>query len=82
MTQIHYILLGAAFVVAVAIVITYLIMHAREVKACNELENSLIGAKEALKAAQGLREADERAHQKALQMQQESFSQQLEAVPR
>ena len=80
MTQIHYILLGAAFVVAVAIVITYLIMHAREVKACNELENSLIGAKEALKAAQGLREADERAHQKALQMQQESFSQQLEAV--
>lgn len=80
MTQIHYILLGAAFVVAVAIVITYLIMHAREVKACNELENSLIGAKEALKAAQGLREADERAYQKALQMQQESFSQQLEAV--
>ena len=80
MTQIHYILLGAAFVVVVAIVITYLIMHAREVRVCNELENGLIREREALKAAKELRETESQAHEKAMQMQQESFSKQLEAV--
>ena len=74
------ILILAAVAVIVAIVITWLIMHARQVKACNTLENDLIASKEALKASQAIREAESAAHEKALQMQQEAFSQQLEAV--
>ena len=50
-------------------VITYLIMHAHEVKACNVLENDLIQAKAALENAEKLRE-----------LQQESFDSQLELV--
>jgi len=55
-------------------------MRAHEVKACNELENKLIASAEALKSAQALREAEAAAHEKAFQMQQASFTQQLEAV--
>ena len=73
-------LILAITAVILAIVITWLIMHAHEVKACNSLENELIASKEALKASQALREAQSAAHEKALQMQQEAFSQQLEAV--
>ncbi|MBO4625631.1 MAG: DNA recombination protein RmuC [Bacteroidales bacterium] len=74
------ILILAVVAVIVAIVITWLIMHARQVKACNTLENDLIASKEALKASQAIREAESAAHEKALQMQQEAFSKQLEAV--
>lgn len=74
------ILILAVVAVIVAIVITWLIMHARQVKASNTLENDLIASKEALKASQAIREAESAAHEKALQMQQEAFSQQLEAV--
>ncbi len=75
-----YLLIAALVAVVLAIVITYLVMHSRQVKACNQLENELIASKEALKSAQALREADAQAHEKALKMQQEAFSQQLEAV--
>lgn len=50
-------------------VITYLIMHAHEVKACNVLENDLIQAKASLENAEKLRK-----------LQQESFDSQLELV--
>ena len=66
--------------VVVAVVITFLLMHAHQVKACNALENELIAAQEALKAAQTLRESESAAHEKALQLQQASFDKQLEAV--
>ena len=56
-------------IAAVAVVITWLIMHARQVKACNALENELILAKEGLKNAEKLQ-----------QMQQEAFDRQLELV--
>ena len=55
--------------IAITAVITYLIMHARQVNACNSLENELIQAKAALENAEKLRE-----------LQQESFSSQLELV--
>ena len=55
--------------VVLAALITYLIMHAHEVKACNVLENDLIQAKAALENAEKLRE-----------LQQESFDSQLELV--
>ena len=55
--------------IAITAVITYLIMHARQVNACNALENELIQAKAALENAEKLRE-----------LQQESFSSQLELV--
>jgi len=74
------ILILAIVAVILAAVITWLIMHAHEVKACNILENELIASKEALKASQAIREAESAAHEKALQMQQEAFSKQLEAV--
>ena len=64
-----YLLIAAAAAVAVAALITYLIMHAHEVKACNKLENELIVAQRDLENARKLQE-----------MQQESFSKQLEAV--
>ena len=74
------IIILAIVAVILAAVITWLIMHAHEVKACNTLENELIASREALKASQAIREAESAAHEKALQMQQEAFSQQLEAV--
>ncbi|MBR4735296.1 MAG: DNA recombination protein RmuC [Bacteroidales bacterium] len=55
--------------VVLSALITYLIMHARQVKACNALENELIQAKAALENAEKLRE-----------LQQESFDSQLELV--
>lgn len=55
--------------VVLAALITYLIMHAHEVKACNVLENDLIQAKASLENAEKLRE-----------LQQESFDSQLELV--
>ncbi len=55
--------------VLLSALITYLIMHAHEVKACNVLENDLIQAKAALENAEKLRE-----------LQQESFNSQLELV--
>ena len=80
-SQVLYIVIAAAVVlIAVAIVITWLVMRSHEVKACNQLENELIAAKEALKSAQTLQEAQADAHEKALAMQQESFDKQLEAV--
>lgn len=74
------IIILAAVAVILSALITWLIMHAREVKACNTLENELIASKEALKTANALREADHTAHDKALQMQQEAFDKQLEAI--
>lgn len=61
--------MAAAILIAVAIVITWLLMRAHEVKACNALENQLIGARRDLENAD-----------KLLKMQQESFDKQLEAV--
>ncbi len=55
--------------VVLSALITYLIMHAHEVKACNVLENDLIQAKASLENAEKLRE-----------LQQESFDNQLELV--
>ena len=55
--------------VVLSALITYLIMHAHEVKACNVLENDLIQAKASLENAEKLRE-----------LQQESFDSQLELV--
>ncbi len=63
------IIIAAVVAVIIAVVITYLIMHAHEVKACNELENKLIAAQKDLENAEKLQK-----------MQQEAFSQQLEAV--
>ena len=64
-----YIIVAAAILVAAATVITWLIMRAHEIKACNELENQLIAAQKDLENAEKLQK-----------MQQEAFSQQLEAV--
>ena len=64
-----YILIGAAFILAAAIVITYLLMHAREVRKCNALENETIRLQAALEAS------EERQ-----KLQKETFAQQLELV--
>ena len=69
MNTVELILLAAAVAVMLAVVITWLIMHAHEVKACNLLENQLIAARKDLENADKLQK-----------MQQESFSRQLEAV--
>ena len=63
------IIVAAAILIAVAIVITWLVMRAHGVKACNELENQLIAARRDLENAD-----------KLLKMQQDSFDKQLEAV--
>ena len=66
-----YLIIAIAATVAlvVAVVITWLIMHALQVKACNALENELIAAQKDLENAQKLQ-----------QLQQEAFQQQLETV--
>ena len=64
-----YLIIAAVVAVIIAVVITWLIMHAHEVKACNELENKLIAAQKDLENAEKLQK-----------MQQEAFAQQLEAV--
>jgi len=64
-----YVIVAAVIAVIVAVVITYLIMHSREVKACNALENELIATKAALDSAQQLQK-----------LQQEAFDKQLELV--
>lgn len=64
-----FVILAMAAAIILTAVITYLIMRAREVKACNTLENELIASKEALKTEEVLRE-----------MQQDSFDKQLEAI--
>ncbi len=69
MNTVELIIIAAAVAVILAVVITWLIMHAHEVKACNALENQLIVARRDLENADKLQK-----------MQQESFSQQLEAV--
>ena len=63
------IIVAAAILIAVAILITWLLMRTRQVKACNALENELIAAKAALENAEKLRK-----------LQQESFDRQLELV--
>ena len=63
------IIVAAAILIAVAILITWLVMRTRQVKACNALENELIATKAAL-------ENEKKLHQ----LQQESFDQQLELV--
>ena len=79
--QVLYIVIAAAVVlIAVAVVITWLVMRAHEVKACNKLENRLLVTETELKTARELREADALAHEKATKTQQEAFQQQLEAV--
>lgn len=77
-----YLLIAIAAGVAalLAAVITYLIMHSRQVQACNTLENELIASREALKASEAIRQTEAAAHEKAFKLQQEAFSQQLEAV--
>lgn len=69
MNTVELIIITAAVALVLAVVITWLIMHAHEVKACNALENQLIAARRDLENADKLQK-----------MQQESFSQQLEAV--
>ena len=69
MNTVELIIIAAAVAVILAVVITWLIMHAHEVKARNALENQLIVARRDLENADKLQK-----------MQQESFSQQLEAV--
>ena len=69
MNTVELIIIAAAVAVILAVVITWLIMHAHEVKACNALENQLIAARRDLESADKLQK-----------MQQEAFSQQLEAV--
>lgn len=69
MNTVELVIIAAAVAVVLAVVITWLIMHAQEVKACNALENQLIAARKDLENADKLQK-----------MQQESFSQQLEAV--
>ena len=69
MNTVELVIIAAAVAVILAVVITWLIMHAHEVKACNSLENQLIAARKDLENADKLQK-----------MQQESFSQQLEAV--
>ena len=64
-----FIVISEVVLVTMAVLITYLIMRAREAKACNALENELIAAKKDLENAEKLKE-----------MQQESFDKQLEAV--
>ena len=64
-----YLIIAAVAAVIFAVVITWLIMHAHEVKACNELENQLIATRKDLENADKLQK-----------MQQESFERQLEAV--
>ena len=64
-----YLIIAAVVAVIIAVVFTWLIMHAHEVKACNELENKLIAAQKDLENAEKLQK-----------MQQEAFAQQLEAV--
>ncbi len=66
------ILVAAAVLVAVAVVITWLLMRAHEVKACNSLENELISVKESLKTATALREADSAAHEQAIALLRQS----------
>ena len=61
--------LAAGAAALVAFVITYFVMRAQQIKACNTLENELIAAQKDLENAQKLQK-----------MQQESFSAQLEAV--
>ena len=73
-----YLLIALAALLAA--LITFLIMHAHEVKACNSLENELIASKEALKAEQAIRQAEKDSQDKALPLQQEAFDKQLEAV--
>lgn len=61
--------IAAAAAIIITAVITYLIMHAREVKACNTLENELIASKAALENSEKLQK-----------LQEESFHAQLELV--
>lgn len=69
MNEITYILIGAAILLIAAVVITYLIMHARQVKVCNEFENELIATRKDLENARKMQE-----------LQEESFTRQLEVV--
>lgn len=61
--------IAAVAAILLTAVITYLIMHAREVKACNTLENELIASKAALENSEKLQK-----------LQEESFHAQLELV--
>jgi len=61
--------IAAVAAIILTAVITYLIMHAREVKACNTLENELIASKAALENSEKLQK-----------LQEESFHAQLELV--
>jgi len=69
-------IIGIAAVV-VAVVITYLVMKSRQVKAVNRWENEAIGLKEALKAADALRDAKEQAHEREIAQLKESSAQSL-----
>ena len=79
-TTLYIVIAVAAVLLLAAVAITYLIMHARQVKACNALENELIRSQEALKNAQALREAELQAFEKSEELRKASFREQLEAV--
>ena len=64
-----FVILAMAAAIILTAVITYLIMHAHEVKACNTLENELIASKAALENSEKLQK-----------LQEESFHAQLELV--
>ena len=81
MNTVSYIILGvAAAAVILTAVITWLIMRAKRVEACNEMENRLIAAKEELKGVLLARETDARMHAQSIEMMKENFAHQLEAV--
>ena len=77
-------LIAAVAAVVIAVVITWLVMKERRVKACNSLENQLLVARTELKNARTLREADAAAHEKAMEQlkeaQEKALQQQLEAI--
>ena len=55
-----YLIIAAVVAVIIAVVITWLIMHAHEVKACNELENKLIAAQKDLENAEKLQKMQQK----------------------
>lgn len=78
--NILYILIGFAVLLIAAVVITYLIMKSRQVKAVNRWENEAISLKQALHAAETLRKADTKAHEKEMLLVKESNAQALEQL--
>ena len=74
------IIVAAAILIAVAIVITWLVMRARQVKACNELENELITTRAALDNAKQLQKLQQDAFEKQLELVKSQLSAETEKL--